>query len=186
MIDLETKADRRIRITKRMLHETLIELLQTQRISDLSVKKICEAADLNRSTFYAHYQNPMELLQEIEDETYEQLNQYIIEKTHGNSEATHRTTMTHAMEYVKENPELFKVLLGTNGSGRFLQDILSLTGDFSNKQKGQKQSKNHYIQLYYMAGWVAVVEDWLNNGCLESPQEISTIVAKLINNATFR
>lgn len=182
---MNRKTDRRTDITKRIFHETLIELLQTSHISELSVKKLCEAANLNRSTFYAYYQNPMELLQEIETETYEQLNQHITEKGLGNSETTHRTTIMYTLEFVKSNPSLFKVLLGPNGNAQFLQNALLLTGDFSNKQKGKAQSKNYYIQLYYMAGLVAVIEAWLDNGCVESTIEISSLVAKLINNSTF-
>ena len=77
---MERKVDRRSRMTKRILHETLIELLQTAHISELSVKRICEAADLNRSTFYAHYQSPMELLQEIEQEAYQELTGYVTDE----------------------------------------------------------------------------------------------------------
>lgn len=182
---MNRKSDRRTDITKRIFHETLIELLQTSHISELSVKKLCEAADLNRSTFYAYYQNPMELLQEIENETYEQLESYIAEKKHGNNEATHRTTMIDTLEFVKNNPSLFKVLLGKNGNSNFLKNSLLLTEDFYKNQDSETKNKKYYIQLFYVAGLVAVMEAWLDNGCVESTSEISSLVAKLINNSTF-
>ena len=52
---VKAKEDRRIRITKKAIKESLIELLQEYPIAKISVKMICESADINRSTFYAHY-----------------------------------------------------------------------------------------------------------------------------------
>lgn len=60
--------NRRVMLTKRILKETLIEKLKSTSLSQISVKSLCEKADLNRSTFYAHYVNLYELFDEIEDD----------------------------------------------------------------------------------------------------------------------
>ena len=46
------------------MDEALIELLETQEFSYISVKSICEKAGVNRSTFYLHYENTSDLLAE--------------------------------------------------------------------------------------------------------------------------
>ncbi len=49
------KEDRRIRMTKRMLKDALIELLKKKDIYHVSIRELCEAADVNRTTFYKYY-----------------------------------------------------------------------------------------------------------------------------------
>jgi hypothetical protein len=50
------KTDRRVRLTKQIIKESLVELMRDHPIYRVSVKMLCEAADINRSTFYAHRQ----------------------------------------------------------------------------------------------------------------------------------
>lgn len=60
--------NRKTALSKRILKETLIEMLTKKKLSSISVKSLCEKADLNRSTFYAHYEDIYCLVSEIEDE----------------------------------------------------------------------------------------------------------------------
>ena len=52
------KSDRRVQYTKRVLQEAVLELMKTQSIDKLTIKDICELADVNRGTFYLHYATP--------------------------------------------------------------------------------------------------------------------------------
>ncbi|MFA7674359.1 MAG: TetR family transcriptional regulator, partial [Clostridia bacterium] len=47
--------DRRVRYTKMVLKESFINLLSKKGISNITIKQICEDADINRATFYTHY-----------------------------------------------------------------------------------------------------------------------------------
>jgi len=67
------KQDRRVRYTKRALQESLLALLKEKAIEKISVKELCERADVNRSTFYVYYGSPKELMDSIVDEMYAQL-----------------------------------------------------------------------------------------------------------------
>src|SRR5699024_5578943 len=51
----QKRIDRRKQYTRKVLKESLIELLKNKPIATISVKALCEKADINRSTFYAHY-----------------------------------------------------------------------------------------------------------------------------------
>ena len=60
-----SKENQRIMITKRLLKEALIEILKGKPIEKVSVTELCERAEINRSTFYAHYNIPQDVLTEI-------------------------------------------------------------------------------------------------------------------------
>ena len=49
------KTDARIRYTQRVLKESFLTLLKQKPVNKITVKEVCEMAELNRATFYAHY-----------------------------------------------------------------------------------------------------------------------------------
>ena len=58
------KESRRIIMTKALLKESLLEILKSKPLPKITIKEICENADVNRSTFYLHYENICDLLEE--------------------------------------------------------------------------------------------------------------------------
>ena len=62
----ELTESRRTRYTRRAMQDALIELLRNQPLGSITVKALCERADVNRSTFYAHYTSIEDLLHDIE------------------------------------------------------------------------------------------------------------------------
>ncbi|MDG5855628.1 TetR/AcrR family transcriptional regulator [Clostridium beijerinckii] len=74
------KADRRVKYTKMIIKNSLLELMKERPISKVTVTDICKKADINRNTFYSHYANQFELLSNIEGELYEEIRQ-VAERT---------------------------------------------------------------------------------------------------------
>lgn len=97
--------NRKTRLTKRLLKESLIELLNEKEINKITIKEICDNADLNRSTFYAHYTDIYELLDEITQDLIshvpmaEGINTYSI------------SNIEECISYIQENKKTFSVLL---------------------------------------------------------------------------
>ncbi|MBP5168957.1 MAG: TetR/AcrR family transcriptional regulator, partial [Oscillospiraceae bacterium] len=60
--------DTRVRYTKSVLKESLLQLLKDKPITKVTIKELCETAKLNRGTFYLHYNEPNDVLREIEKE----------------------------------------------------------------------------------------------------------------------
>ena len=66
---MNIKNNQRTRLSKILLKNALMDLLgEKGSVTKISVRELCERADLNRSTFYAHYSEPKELLEEVENE----------------------------------------------------------------------------------------------------------------------
>lgn len=60
--------DTRIQFTKSRLYDAMTELLGKKAIGFITIKELCEAAGLNRGTFYLHYSAPMDVLRELQEE----------------------------------------------------------------------------------------------------------------------
>ena len=62
------KTDARVRYTLKMLKDSLLRLLEEKPINKITVKEVCERAELNRATFYLHFSDCFELLESIEND----------------------------------------------------------------------------------------------------------------------
>ena len=62
---MNNKTDLRIVKTKKILFETLIKLMKQKNFEKIKISDICEESLINRSTFYAHYEDKYDLLIEL-------------------------------------------------------------------------------------------------------------------------
>ena len=65
--------DRRVRKTRRQLKECLTRLLKEKKIQDITVRELAEMADINRGTFYLHYKDVFDLMDQIKNELIEEV-----------------------------------------------------------------------------------------------------------------
>jgi AcrR family transcriptional regulator len=64
------RADIRVQVTRKILRDSLIGLMETKSILQISVKEICERAGVSSSTFYTYYNDQFDLLRQIEDQSF--------------------------------------------------------------------------------------------------------------------
>lgn len=69
--------DLRIRYTKAFIKEALVELLQEKPLNKITVKAVCDKAEINRSTFYKYYADVFDLFEQLEKEYIQRLTSII-------------------------------------------------------------------------------------------------------------
>ena len=92
--------DRRVRRTKKLLKESFIELMSEKQIKDITVKDLTEHADLNRGTFYLHYLDIYDLLNQLEDEVIENVSMMIQDFNFRNSNQSTYLLLEQLFEYI--------------------------------------------------------------------------------------
>lgn len=174
----ESKLDRRVKYTKTMLKNALVQLMKQQHISTISVKALCEHADINRSTFYAHFNDQYDLLHQVEKEVMDNVRQHL-EKVLPDifDDKMPVFVLTRIFEYAKENQELFQVLLGENSDYLFQKDIIELSQIVSSQDNNalDTQTKD-YIKEFRTAGCISIFQKWLKDGAVESPEDMSNLI----------
>ena len=156
---VEKKTDRRILKTKRALRESLLYLLKEQPIQKISVSRLCEKSDINRSTFYTYYSSPMNLLESIEDEILNTLEEDMIQFEKENSISQ---LMNSIIFYISEHKQLVRLLFSDHGR-RPDYDAEALSS----------------LHIYIVSGCMAVIRQWITGGFKESEEEISSMLEKL-------
>lgn len=62
------KSDARVHYTKMRIREAFLNTLREKPVNKITVKELCEKAEINRATFYSHYADAFDLLEQIEKE----------------------------------------------------------------------------------------------------------------------
>jgi len=107
--------DRRIQKTKSAIYESLSSILLTKPITDISVTELCNKANINRKTFYAHYDTITDVVNEIFDEIVDNLIQMLnaINEEYEMSEVS--LFSTFLISVMKTDDALFKMIKSPNG-----------------------------------------------------------------------
>ncbi|MCF0216787.1 MAG: TetR/AcrR family transcriptional regulator [Fibrobacteraceae bacterium] len=176
----DIKESRRVIITKRMLKEAVVELLNEGEAKQLSVRSICLRAGVNRSTFYAHYPDQDTLLTEMTQETI-QAAQAFASTWFGKE--SYRNNLVNMLEYYKAHASFFLSLLRTDFTIPFIQCIeSSIWEQYCQKKiaRGLTPTENdRYGIAFTTAGSVNVIARWLTK---ESPKESTEEIANILLN----
>jgi AcrR family transcriptional regulator len=177
------KDDRRVKYTKMVLKESFIKLLEKKALSQISIKEICEDADINRATFYAHYNDQYDLFKKIEDELLNNINAHIAEFNQKNNNMNPVLTAEKIFEYLKENAKLCKLLLSERGDFSFQKQIMMLVYDkiiteLTDNNKITKEDAE-YIYSFTITGCVGIVQKWLDDDMKKSAHYMAKMVIKL-------
>lgn len=180
------KIDRRVKFTKMLLKNSLVELMGKNPISKISVKMLCESADINRSTFYAHYTDQYGLLKQVEQEVIAELKKHITRDAFIKQSAQTVQSMNQILDYISKNAEVFKILLSENGNSSFQKEIMILAQEkiisdiLSNPNIDERTSE--YLQRFAVTGALSIVQKWLQDGMIESTEKMSELASKLLYN----
>ena len=177
--------NRRSEATKNKIKQTLVDMLHEQDISKITVQALCEKAGINRSTFYNHYESPLSVLSNIEYEFVTKLEHYLEGNICLDNNVSNLTSMfARILEFIQINKNicfLLKVpslrpVFKKNIFGEIFKTSLMKHPVFE-KYAGDALP---YAQSFILHGCGNVIDLWLNNNCIESPQEIASILANFI------
>jgi AcrR family transcriptional regulator len=111
--------DRRVRRTRRALHEALIALVLERGYDRLTVQDVLDRADVGRSTFYAHFRDKEALLTATFDDMSAQLRREIDADVHGDPARPAEVLFEHA----HRNQRVYRALCGRRGGDAVLRHL---------------------------------------------------------------
>lgn len=178
------KNDLRVKKTKNALYNTLMELMKTKSFEEIKVSDICNEALINRSTFYAHYNDKYELLKDaidnLKNSLIEELNQNV--KT-SNTKEYYLEMISILLNHIEEKRDIYQQIM-LNNRNSIMVDILYdvLDHDITSKIKKTKSEKipGEIIAKFYIGAVFNVGIIFLKNEKKYSKQEILEYLNKLI------
>lgn len=168
--------NRRVRMTKKLLKDAIIELLETRSLDRITVTDICAAADVNRSTFYAHYEDVRQLLREIENDMLGHVPILPIPYA-SQPEQQGIEPLTEFLRYVQGNERLYRVMLMRRDGGEFFNRAVSAMVEAA-RQSGEIGDERlaRYDCAYRLNGTIGIIREWIEDGFPLSPEEMARVI----------
>jgi len=171
--------DRRIEYTKMVIRDSFIRLLKEKPINKITVKEVCELADINRSTFYKYYLDPYDWIDQAERECL-QTSQEVIDKI---DSTDIEVLLTELFQTIKDNYEMFSVIFANHGNllkeifALFLEKAESRLKDTILHDPEGSQKWECYYRIY---GCNGIISCWIKDGMEQPPKEVASYIASLI------
>ncbi len=174
----------RIRVTKTLIKNALLELLTEKRINKITIIELCKKATVNRSTFYKYYGCHNDVLEEMIDDFFIELSSKI-DYTSGNF-----LFSKNMLSYIYENKDFCNIMITKVPQEKFenrLIDIAvyddTLKASLSNKYNEQQKE---YLLKYYQHGCFGIMSHWIQSDVPMAIKDIYDIMLKLNKNIMFK
>lgn len=183
------KQDLRVKKSKRAISEAFWQLMETGGFSNVNVSKIIELAEINRSTFYAHYLDKYDLMDKMSDELLGSM----AELTHDvpvdsimldmDSNEAFRAHITTMLSYIKEHGDRFVLLAGADGDPAFASKLSCAIEEVWRDKglEGLFTVPEDYL-LAAISGMVSsLIARWTANSFEGGPDEFANTVVKIVS-----
>lgn len=165
------KTDARVRYTRMRIREAFFICLDKKPVSKITVKEICDMAEINRATFYKHYADPFELLQKLEEDALAELEQNIWDCQQRTSQGMLLTILNH----LKDTKNSYALLTSENGDPGFAARISELfyrefRPRMAQSLSGCTEDEKDAAYLFVAGGCGHLISAWVKSG-MQTPQE---------------
>lgn len=175
------KSDRRVKYTKMILKKSITELLTEKPLEKITVKEICERADVNRGTFYSHYSDQFDLYNSIVGEliegVFERLGDFLKSGRHDLLKS-----VVLVYEYIKENSTLVGVLLQSNTGYSLDTQLCDIIEKVYLRNIKSNMSDDSIVDAAYSfmaSGNIGLIKYWLNSGMEKSVEEMASLSVRI-------
>lgn len=166
-----------------VIEESFLQLLKHKPVAKITVTEICARAEINRATFYKHYLDVPDLLEQMEEQIFDQ-----IRTMFGDPEARLETVMVDMLNQTRQKDSRFILLGGENGDLSLMAKTYLLCFDIaypllSPSLQQMEENKRKMLIHFLSHGSGGILQYWVHNGTQEDPEEIIQFIFALCSNA---
>lgn len=191
------QVDARVVKTKESIKNALFDLIEDSRFAEITIKDLTVKANINRGTFYLHYQNLEELKRECFsnyiEKLYELFEESVSELANFKNENNYPEEVISLLnlkmfQYIQQNCKLLNFLWFTGKSKFYRQQMTKFVEDiflyhkYSLFNKKELVIPKQFYISYVISSFMGIVVHWIDNDCKESPEEIVDILSTLNRN----
>lgn len=171
--------NQRVRLSKKMLKDALMELLKEKPLEKISIYELCNRAQINRTTFYKYYGNQRDLLADIENDVFGQFEAQLL--SYDDSSAH----LHHLLDLIASDKDNFLTLINSVSDQEFSEKLFSLHAVESLLRSQfpvqYDERQKEYMHLFICQGSYAIIRKWLNEGAQDSSSMIAELIYDLAN-----
>lgn len=170
--------NQRIRVTKAMLKEALITLLEEKNIGKITIYELCDRAEVNRTTFYKYYGSQFDLLADIEKDIFNEVER-ILETVTSNEEGS----LDILLGYLEKERRKFLVFIQATPDRDFAEQLFTQPSILAQLQAVSPNKagtpEEVYTRQFFCQGVYAIIGQWLGKEEREPRVDISVLIISL-------
>ena len=178
------RENQRIALTKRLLKDSMLQLLKEKELDKISVSELCKSAQINRATFYRHYAIPKDVLAEIQNDFIDRMRQQIpLPKTMEDL----KPTVYSLCVFMEQHIELVRLIVRNNTDTDFMHMTVNLFTELwkdlhlDNYLNSLTQEDRRLLAMYTAGGSYFILRSWLLGGIRKSAEEMADYFYELLN-----
>lgn len=182
-------ADARVRYTKMVIKNSFTALLEKKPLNKITVKELCESAEINRATFYRYYQDTYDLMETMEQEFLEE----VLKATGAPGAQSFRDTLLQILREIEKNCALYRTLFSENGDPHFPNRVFDLcyqkcSATLAEPFSSLSSAQRTWLYYFTATGCAGILEQWMRSGMQEPAEEVAEFASALVENglAAFR
>lgn len=161
---MNVKNNQRYRDTEIRMEAAMLELMKKVAFEKITVKKICEKAEVNRSTFYAHFIDIYDLLDHMEKELRKELlEQY--SATKGNNLLFSEHSFIPFLKHIKKHKYFYRITLQNRKTFPIEEGYEQLWAIFEPLCQNAGITREEdilYYFVYFQAGFTMILKRWVD------------------------
>jgi AcrR family transcriptional regulator len=179
-----------------MISEAFLKILPQKYFAEISVVDIAQQANINRSTFYAHFLDKEDLLENMVKEKFQLLEQLLVERnSHLGSVPSFNEPdpiFTVLFEHILEHDEFYRVMLLINPAGNFnnrLNEVIRETffDRISQLDMEQKVQVPLDILLDHISfSTMGMIHKWIADHKVYSPHHMALQLTRIALLGTYK
>lgn len=158
--------DRRIRKTQRAIITATVQLLNTVPINKLSIKEICSLADVSRSTFYLHYYDATDVIEQVHNDIIANLTSVLDKFDFAMILTNPEPFLKHVFDFLQKDLDLYINLLQNNFHSDFRRKLKGLLENKilqENSYRYRDRTMFEYSVCFLISGLVETICDNLQD-----------------------
>lgn len=180
------------RKTRQLIQGAFLTLLVEKRFESITIANITTVANINRGTFYLHYADKYDLLEQVEQQLFEDIGSHIDQlQSRYSAMDTFEKEQEHLastlFSSIENHAPLLKKFLGEHGRAGF---HLRFRNAFSEKVRvhlggNRRKEKELHIPIDYLLSFITsaflgLIEQWMQNDLDKTPQEMTKLYIDII------
>jgi AcrR family transcriptional regulator len=165
---MEKETDRRIRKTKKAIQDALIDLICEKELERITVTELVERADVNRKTFYNHYNDVYDVVDDMEKQHVDKFFDSVKKNGIKKYAKEPNLLMHEIINEIKDNREMYVLLVNSGDKSRFISKIIAeekkiLSEVYDGMGTQYDEEWTEYFLNFWASGTMSVFESWMKS-----------------------
>lgn len=171
--------------SRRMIRQAFLELMREKELGKITVTDVVTRADLNRGTFYSHYQDIRAVIEQIENEIIDNMLELLGDFHYNKFFDDPLPLLLKVSRNIEKDLEFYRVLINSSGSQQFLIKLENVFIEYmknnSDIPEHIKRTPEFIIRAHFFAGGIInLYQVWFWGQIDNSLSELSLVISQFI------